>query len=145
MNRVLAIRNRQRACRVDTKHLRTAARRLLEDLLALPDYSLCIHLVGPTTMARINRQFLSHEGPTDVITFDLREGPRSSPFSGEIFICLEVAKRQALEFGTAWPEEMFRYLVHGVLHLQGFDDLDPASRRIMKRVEGRLLRKLIVP
>jgi probable rRNA maturation factor len=61
---------------------------------------------------------------------------------GEIFICVDEAVLQARRFRTSWPSEVVRYLVHGVLHLRGYDDLQPAARRRMKRQENRLLRAL---
>lgn len=61
---------------------------------------------------------------------------------GEIFICVDEALLQARRFHTSWPSEVVRYLVHGVLHLRGFDDLRPAARRRMKREEDRLHRAL---
>jgi len=61
---------------------------------------------------------------------------------GEIFICVEEAVRQARRFGTTWQSELVRYLVHGLLHLRGFDDSRVRERRRMKKEEDRLLRAL---
>ena len=61
---------------------------------------------------------------------------------GEIFICIDDAVKQARQFRTTWQSELVRYLIHGVLHLVGYDDLTPAGRRAMKREENRLLRML---
>jgi probable rRNA maturation factor len=98
-------------------------------------------------MARVNRQFLQHEGSTDVITFDhlgWEFGVRISELQvhGELFICVDDAVAQAGEFRTTWQLEVVRYVVHGVLHLLGHDDLKPALRRKMKREENRLVRRL---
>ena len=62
------------------------------------------------------------------------------PLHGEIFICLDDAVKQAREFRTTWQGELTRYVIHGLLHLCGHDDLKPAARRKMKREENRLLR-----
>ena len=59
---------------------------------------------------------------------------------GELFICLEVAVTQAQQFRTTWTSELARYIIHGLLHLSGYDDLSPGPRRVMKREENRLLR-----
>jgi probable rRNA maturation factor len=64
----------------------------------------------------------------------------ATPLHGEIFLCLDDAVAQARQFDTAWQSELARYLLHGLLHLHGFDDLTPAARREMKRQENRLLR-----
>jgi probable rRNA maturation factor len=50
--------------------------------------------------------------------------------------------KQAREFSTTWQEEVARYIVHGVLHLRGYDDLVPEKRKVMKREENRLVRRL---
>lgn len=141
MTRELVVRNRQRRRRVDLPRLRALAAGLLGEELALPAYSLGITLVPPGEMARLNESFLGHAGSTDVITFDHRAAPGEPPH-GELFICLEDAAAFAAQFGTTWPEELARYVVHGVLHLLGHDDRDPAARRRMKRMENRLVRAL---
>jgi rRNA maturation RNase YbeY len=98
-------------------------------------------------MARVNWQFLRHEGSTDVITFDHTEKPKAESgkqkqLHGDLFICVDDAVSQAKQFGTDWQSEVARYVVHGVLHLLGYDDLEPHLRREMKREENRLVRGL---
>lgn len=141
MNGSLRFLNRQRVRRVNVRRLRRLAKALLEDHLALPAYELGVHLVSAREMARVNETFLQHEGSTDVITFDHAE-PGSGALHGELFICLDDAVAQAREFRTTWQAEVVRYLVHGVLHLRGYDDLAAPARRVMKRVENRLVRAL---
>jgi probable rRNA maturation factor len=148
----LILRNRQRRRRVNARLLKQIVRALLAEL-EVSEAELGIHLVAAPEMARLNRRFLKHEGSTDVITFDLRDMADISPspvrreragvrVHGEIFICLDDAVAQARQFQTTWQAEVARYLVHGVLHLLGHDDLKPAARRRMKREENRLLRRL---
>jgi probable rRNA maturation factor len=144
--RELQLRNRQRAQTVNTKFLREVTRALIEEELKLHSYELGIRLVSPAKMAETNWEFLQHEGSTDVITFDYREGygegAAELELAGEIFISVADARKQAKEFSTAWQQELVRYVTHGVLHLRGFDDLEPAKRKIMKREENRLMRRL---
>ena len=152
--KTLVVANRQRVRRVDTRWLRECAVLLLGELLGVEDYELGVALVGEREMARINGQFLQHTGSTDVITFGYGEDreARSAPavstdaaaprLHGEIFISVGDAVAQAAAWGTTWQSEVVRYLVHGVLHLQGFDDLEPALRRVMKRRENQLLARL---
>lgn len=147
--RELQVRNRQRERAVNTKFLRELTRTLLEEELRVSSYGLGIILVSASKMAAINKDYLKHEGSTDVITFDYREGYEmgselGSEFgiSGEIYISVDDARKQAREFSTSWQEELVRYMVHGVLHLRGFDDLAPAKRKVMKREENRLVRRL---
>jgi rRNA maturation RNase YbeY len=65
-----------------------------------------------------------------------------APLLGEIFISIDDAVSQARQFRSTWESELVRYLVHGTLHLRGYDDLQPALRRTMKREENRLLKEL---
>ena len=142
MRRVLVLRNRQRTRALNTRLLRSLALALLDDFLHVEEFELGLHLVGAAEMARVNRQFLGHEGSTDVITFDHAATPSSLQLHGEIFISLDDAVRQARAFRTTWQSELARYLIHGLLHLRGHDDLEPAARKTMKREENRLLRSL---
>jgi probable rRNA maturation factor len=71
-----------------------------------------------------------------------RREDAAAGWSGELFICPAVAVAQAREFGTDWRSELVRYVIHGLLHLQGHDDQEPAARRRMKRAEGRWLQKI---
>jgi probable rRNA maturation factor len=138
----LVIANRQRAWRVDVAGLRVVVEDLLMNQLGLGSWQLGIHLVGARTMAQLNWRWLRHEGSTDVITFDHRDQPTGA-MHGEIFICLDDAAVQAREFGTRPSAELVRYAVHGVLHLSGYDDLDTAARRVMKRAENRWVQRLL--
>jgi rRNA maturation RNase YbeY len=94
-------------------------------------------------MTRLNETFLRHDGSTDVITFDYAQADdNGSRLSGEIFVCVEEAVLQGRRFRTGWESELVRYVVHGLLHLRGFDDHRAAARRRMKQQENRLLRLL---
>jgi rRNA maturation RNase YbeY len=139
--------NRQAVRPVQIPLLRKIVGHLCQKLIAAKTWDLGIYLVDREEMTRINETFLRHTGSTDVVTFDYadaahhgRNGSRS--LHGEIFICLDDAVDQARQFRTTWEAELVRYCVHGVLHLLGHDDLDPASRRKMKRVEGQWVKKL---
>jgi probable rRNA maturation factor len=134
----LTISNRQRTRKINVRMLKEISATLLAEL-AGPEAILEINLVSPAQMAKVNQDFLQHEGPTDVITFDYREDASVTGINGELFICPEVAVTQSKEFGTDWRSELARYVIHGLLHLSGHDDLEPIARRQMKRVEGRML------
>jgi probable rRNA maturation factor len=64
------------------------------------------------------------------------------PLRGELFICVDDAVAHARQFRTTWQSELVRYVIHGLLHLCGHDDLQPAARHRMKQEERRLLRQL---
>jgi len=134
------VSNRQKIRPVDAALLRQMGRSLLDDFLSVPDYEIAVCLIGPADMARLNETFLHHAGSTDVITFNYAE--KAGSWRGEIFISIADAAAQAREFDCSWQEEVARYLVHGILHLAGFDDTRPALRRVMKRRENKLLKDL---
>jgi probable rRNA maturation factor len=148
LSSTLLIQNRQRATPINTRFLRTIIAALLEETLKLETFDLAINLVRAPEMACLNETFLEHEGSTDVITFDYAESPTCNTqaaaryLHGEIFISIDDAASQARQFRTTWQSELARYIIHGVLHLQGFDDLNPAARRKMKREENRLLKEI---
>src|SRR5258705_179880 len=83
---------------------------------------------------------------TEGITFDYAEGVGKGPcpalLHSEIFICVDEALGQARGFGATWQTELVRYVIHGILHLRGFNDSRPSARHKMKREEGRLLCQL---
>jgi len=120
-------------------------RRLLRCLLShldLQRYRLGVHLVGTRRISQLNEHFLRHAGVTDVIAFDYRPDTPELDLHGEIFVCVAEALRQAVRYRATGPEELARTLVHGVLHLRGYEDGSPAKRREMKVAENRWLRKL---
>jgi probable rRNA maturation factor len=161
MNIVLA--NRQRTKKINARLLKQIVGGLFAEL-KITEAELGINLVGAREMTLVNETFLQHEGSTDVITFDhsqvvgddvrrlKNEKPKTNNESphvvsykqihGELFVCVDEAVLQARQFGTSWQAEVVRYVVHGVLHLLGHDDLRPAARRTMKREENRLVRGL---
>jgi probable rRNA maturation factor len=141
MTRTLVLRNRQRTRTLNTPLLRRIIQHLLQIEFAVADYELGFHFVAADEMALVNQQFLQHEGSTDVITFDYGEGNSESGLRGEIFISIPDAVKQAREFKTTWQSELVRYIIHGLLHLRGFDDLQPTKRRAMKLEENRLLKQ----
>jgi rRNA maturation RNase YbeY len=71
-----------------------------------------------------------------------RVSAAAAPVHGELFVCLDEAVGQCRRFNTLWQSELVRYVVHGLLHLRGYDDRQPAARRQMKREEDRLLTQL---
>jgi probable rRNA maturation factor len=142
MSGKLYLLNRQRTRHIDRRWLRWMVKGLLTDLLHLEDFDLAIHLVAEREMTRVNEEQLQHAGSTDVITFDYSGSPGSEPLMGELFICVDEALIQAKRFKTTWQSETIRYIIHGLLHLRGYDDLQPAARRKMKREENKLLKEL---
>ena len=139
--RDLTFVDRQHARGLQIRRLRQITKGLLE-LLPQYHFELSICFVSTSEITRLNETFLQHVGPTDVITFDYSDPSRPEHLSGDIVICMEQAVSQARRFRTAWQSELVRYIIHGLLHLCGYDDRHVAARRKMKRAEVRLLRQL---
>jgi len=89
-----------------------------------------VWLISDRRMTLLHRKFLGQSGPTDVLTFQ----------HGEIFISVDTARRHACEFGDSLLRELKLYIVHGLLHLHGFDDQTPSEARKMKAAQERILR-----
>jgi probable rRNA maturation factor len=106
---------------------------------------LSVAVVGATAMASLHQRFLKQPTPTDVLTFDLDSDRRAGVIDAEIVVCTDVARRRAARRGgslQAARAELALYVVHGVLHLAGYDDHDPAGCRRMHAREDEILCEL---
>lgn len=142
MSNLLVVRNRQRTRPLNTKFLREIVRALVVDELSRDQFEIGISIIGEEAMTRMNEGYLRHKGSTDVITFDYTDANRPKCLTGEIFICLDEALVQAPRFRVSWQNELVRYIVHGILHLSGYDDKTAALQRKMKLQENRIMRHL---
>ena len=84
----------------------------------------------------VNRQYLEHDYYTDIITFDYTEGNR---ISGDLFISLDTVRTNAEQFDQPYERELYRVIIHGVLHLCGINDKGPGEREIMEAAENKAL------
>jgi rRNA maturation RNase YbeY len=139
---VLRLFNRQKSRKLNVALLRRIAKHLLETSLARRQYELGVHLIDAFEMTELNEAFLRHSGSTDVITFNHQEAADDGKLHGEIFISVDDAVAQAGRFGATWQAEMVRYLAHGLLHLEGYDDTETGPRRALKREENKLVKEL---
>jgi probable rRNA maturation factor len=170
----IAIANRQRTVHIDRRRLIRLAKAVLDmEEVALAEISVAI--VDDHEIHAINRQFLNHDCPTDVISFLLdgddagSDAPRSvkktanrqssasrssrtrklpsrhrrrgsgKVIGGEIVISAETARRNAAAYLVSPHDELALYLVHGLLHLCGYDDRSPREKRLMRRREAEAL------
>jgi len=134
----ITVRNLQRKVPVHVVDLEMFARNAAEVCLRLPRRKktdlaqlreISVLIVSDRKIASLHRQFMNEPGPTDVITFQ----------HGEIFVGVESARRNARRFGNAFERELRLYVVHGLLHLHGFDDRNTASARRMRVVQRKIL------
>ncbi len=105
---------------------------------------ISLALVDNPTIHRINRQFLNHDEPTDVITFPL-SGPSAKVLEGELVLGVEVAIELARQRGHDPHIELALYVIHGLLHLCGYDDTSPQQRSAMRQRERHYLTLLGLP
>lgn len=106
--------------------------------------SISLAFVDDPTIHRVNREHLDHDEPTDVVTFALSD-EGDDELSGELVISTETAARQAAELGVEPWHETALYIVHGLLHLCGCDDLDPDSAAEMRVREESALARVGLP
>lgn len=92
-----------------------------------------ISILGSRAMAKVHRDFLNIPGATDVITF---------PY-GEILVCAHIAAARAPEFGHSTTQELALYIIHGLLHLSGFDDLTPPEAEKMAATQQEILKLIL--
>ncbi len=109
-----------------------------------PAADLSISLVGKTRMRSLNRTYRGRDYPTDVLAFPMGSmGEQIPPFLGDVVICLPVAIGQASRFHNTPDEEILRLLVHGTLHLLGYDhEISPQEAARMQRKERAIIKKL---
>ena len=119
-------------------------RRLLA-ALRLREAELSLVLVSDAVMRRLNRQWRGADRPTDVLSFAQAEGQGGAPegLLGDVVISVDTARRQARERAEPLTRELDRLLIHGVLHLLGYDhERSPAEAQRMQRRERSLARQL---
>ena len=121
--------------KIDKSLIHKIAKKLSDDL----DFkisSMQINFVNSNEMTRINSKYLNHNYSTDIITFNYSE--TKNELDGEIYISIDDAASNSKKFRVTFIEEVLRIVIHGFLHLSGYDDKDRKDRVTMKRLENRL-------
>ena len=94
----------------------------------------------------VNKQYLQHDYYTDIITFDYCEDLAAmgvdDTISGDMFISLDTVRTNAEGLNVPYEQELYRVIIHGILHLLGIDDKGPGEREIMERAEDKALSML---
>ena len=129
----LSITDRGRP-RSDRRLLRAAVRETLQQA-GRPDLAVSLLLTDDAEIARLHGEFLGDPTPTDVISFDLGDG-------AEIVVSVTTARRCSKAAGHRLADEVVLYVVHGLLHCCGFDDITAADRRRMRAAERAILAAL---
>lgn len=138
---MITVQNRQRKIPLNLSALRHFSQKALAAVLAEPAQpgdvlsvlkEIGVTIVSDARIATLHVDFMGIPGPTDVLTFE----------HGEIVISAETAARYGEEHSQTPNEEVALYVLHGLLHLRGFDDLEPAAAEQMYRVQTRLFEPL---
>lgn len=107
---------------------------------------VALHFVSTSVICRLHAQYFNDPAPTDCISFpiDNSQEPEGYRMLGDVFVCPETAMEYAVKKQADPYQELILYVIHGLLHLFGYDDIDPKQRREMRAAERRLQRHLRV-
>ncbi len=139
----VTVANPQEAVVIERARMRQIVQAVLEGEDEL-DAEISLAFVDNPTIHRLNNRYLQHDEPTDVLSFPLSE-PGARKLQGELVIGAEVAKTQADERGHSVEAELALYVIHGLLHLCGYDDHEPKAADLMGEREKHYLRLLDLP
>jgi probable rRNA maturation factor len=141
----ILIENRQDRHRLAKEDIRTTAKRVL-NALGYPDAQLSVLVVSDEQIAELNQTYLNHEGPTNVISFPMQEGPFADitpDLLGDVVISADTAYREAGEAGMDAMERFNELLIHGILHLAGYDHVNSEKEAAVMEQKSDELMKLI--
>ena len=136
---VIEVADRQTALTVDQRQIVQAVEMILRDA-AIARTEISVAVVDDPTIHQLNRQYLDHDYATDVLSFILERGQDS--LEGEVVVSAEIAASRAAEFGWTTAEELLLYVIHGTLHLVGYDDGTSDERAKMRARERDCLLRL---
>lgn len=122
----------------DHQRIKQAIRQVLGEAgIVLGEISVAI--VDDTRMHELNRQYLQHDYPTDVLSFVLEQDAAKKSLDGEVIVSSDYAAREAARYGWTADEELLLYVIHGCLHLIGHDDQTPEGQAAMRTAEAKHL------
>ena len=126
---------------VDEKLLRAAVECVLDDV-TLVRCQISIAIVDDPTIHQVNKRYLDHDYPTDVLSFPLERDLEHGILVGEIIVSIDTARENAAEYNWSTINELVLYVVHGCLHLIGHDDHSDSDRDAMRDAEKRVMANL---
>lgn len=137
------VRNRQQTLKISSAAVSAIASHVI--FLERQNYQeVAIHLVGPKAICKLHQDHFQDASITDCISFPV-ENSENMPYRmlGDVFVCPQVAVDYANRHHTDPFQETTLYIVHGLLHLLGYDDIDPKDRQRMRRAERRHMKALL--
>jgi probable rRNA maturation factor len=139
----IAIHSPQELIPIDKGRMREIGRAILEGE-DVGDYEISLAFVDNVTIHRLNKQYLDHDEPTDVLSFPY-SAANAKKLEGELVVGVEIAQEQATERGHDVHAELALYVIHGLLHLCGYDDKSPKAEKEMRERERHYLALLDLP
>jgi probable rRNA maturation factor len=139
----VSVASPQEIVAIERARMRRTAIAVLEGE-GIHEAEVSLAFVDNPTIHRLNKRYLQHDEPTDVLSFPLSE-PNARRLAGELVISAETAKAQAESRGHPVEAELTFYVIHGLLHLCGYDDETPADAAAMHQRERHYLRQLGLP
>ncbi len=134
----IEIADEQSACAFDEARLEKAVRGVLS-AAGIRSAEISIAIVDDGRMHALNRQYLAHDYPTDVLSFVLDRDEAAGTLDGEIIASADYASREATRYGWTTDDELLLYIIHGCLHLVGHDDHTPEGKAAMRAAEAQHL------
>jgi probable rRNA maturation factor len=135
----VSVANQQEALELDFARIKTVARGVLQGE-GITDGKITLAFMTDPAIHALNKRFLEHDEPTDVITFPYSH----KPLHGDLAISTDTAITAAAERGHAATEELLLYVIHGILHLCGYDDTSEKKQKVMRQKEAEYLSQLKV-
>jgi probable rRNA maturation factor len=132
----IEIADEQDTHEVNHDRLIAAVRQVLSDA-GYKSGEVSIAIVTDAAMHALNREYLQHDYPTDVLSFVLEEG--KNRLVGQLIVSVDYAAREAPQFSWTMNDELLLYTIHGALHLVGYDDLEPELKTVMREKEKEYL------
>ena len=133
----VSVANQQEVLELDFARIKEVGKAVLSGEGVTKGKVTCAFMTD-AAIHKLNKQFLQHDEPTDVITFPYSD----NPLQADLAISVETAQAVAQERGHAIGDELLYYVIHGILHLCGFDDTSDAKRKAMRQREQHYLKQL---
>ncbi len=130
------VHNEQTTLPISKKYVERVVKALLE-LEKEPCFQVYIYFVDEKRISSLHKEFFQDPSSTDCISFPIDEKNEPNRILGEVFVCTDIAKQYGLKRNIDPLDEALLYLVHGLLHLMGYDDIESMDRKIMRKKEKK--------
>ena len=134
----IAVRNLQKIVKINRSCLKNLVKKICNFLNLNKGY-LSLVFADNEVVKELNRRYLKKNNPTDVLAFDLTDNFQPQELSAEVIISVEKAEENSKIFSTDLREELLLYIIHGLLHLSGFEDKTSLQKKEMRKKEKEII------